>query len=112
MATKKGTSISDLLYWTDGDDDIYGYGGDDVIFAEGGNDYIEPGEGSDGIDGGDGNDTISYLDFVPYYTKSHGVEVDLAAGEATILTPWGKYESDPVRGQTLYFYDVAHFYSI
>jgi Ca2+-binding RTX toxin-like protein len=53
-----GTSISNVLLGTQGDDCILGRGGNDVINAMGGDDFITGGEGNDTIAAGLGNDMV------------------------------------------------------
>lgn len=53
-----GTSGSDTLNGTAGDDVICGRGGNDTINGRGGNDIIFGNRGADTIDGGGGDDTI------------------------------------------------------
>ncbi|MCL5970812.1 MAG: hypothetical protein M1450_04925 [Patescibacteria group bacterium] len=53
-----GTSGSDKINGTSGNDLIFGLGGSDKIDGKGGNDCIVGGDGSDKLIGGDGNDVI------------------------------------------------------
>lgn len=57
-ATIVGTSQSDTIQGTPGDDVIVAFGGDDEINGLGGFDIICSGSGNDVIDGGDGDDEI------------------------------------------------------
>lgn len=57
-ATIVGTSGSDAINGTAGDDVIVGMGGNDVINGGAGNDLICTGAGNDAINGGAGNDNI------------------------------------------------------
>jgi Ca2+-binding RTX toxin-like protein len=49
----------DIVYGGPGNDRIYSGAGDDKILGDSGNDYVESGSGSDDVDGGLGNDTVS-----------------------------------------------------
>ncbi len=53
-----GTSRSDSLRGTSGDDEILGLGGNDRLFGADGNDHIDGGSGNDRMFGADGNDHI------------------------------------------------------
>lgn len=54
-----GTSASETLHGSSGDDTIIGGGGADTLFGNGGDDTIVGGEESVGAYGGDGNDTLT-----------------------------------------------------
>jgi Ca2+-binding RTX toxin-like protein len=54
-----GTSDSDTIIGTDGDDIINAGGDDDFICGRGGNDIINAGDGDDTVFGGDGNDIMN-----------------------------------------------------
>lgn len=83
-----GTLIGDVLL-SEGDDrldssyggtihgTVFGNGGDDAILAGDGDDVLVGGLGDDRLDGARGNDTARFDDI------DVGVEVNLAAGEAT-----------------------------
>ena len=58
MATRNGTSRSDVLRGTSGSDTINGLGGSDFLYGLSGRDVIKGGAGNDRIFGGEGNDDL------------------------------------------------------
>jgi Ca2+-binding RTX toxin-like protein len=54
----EGTSSSETINGTTGDDYILAYGGDNVVNADDGNDFVHSYDGDDTIHGGDGDDVI------------------------------------------------------
>jgi Ca2+-binding RTX toxin-like protein len=54
----KGTGGNDLIYGSQGNDDINPFGGDDMVYADGGNDNVRHSYGVDYIEGGTGDDTL------------------------------------------------------
>ena len=54
----KGTGGNDLIYGSEGKDDINPFGGDDEVYADGGDDSVRHSYGDDIIWGGPGSDTL------------------------------------------------------
>jgi Ca2+-binding RTX toxin-like protein len=54
----KGTDGNDLIYGSQGIDDINPFGGDDEVYADGGDDSVRHSYGNDTIWGGTGADTL------------------------------------------------------
>lgn len=54
----KGTGGNDLIYGSEGNDDINPFGGDDTVYANGGDDNVRHSYGNDTIWGGTGSDTL------------------------------------------------------
>jgi Ca2+-binding RTX toxin-like protein len=76
----EGVAGDDLLSGGDGDDELRGGAGKDVLTGGAGDDRLSGGFGDDSFDGGDGFDTIDYGFSLDGWT------VDLATGEAAILS--------------------------
>ncbi len=76
----EGAAGDDLLGGGEGNDELRGGAGADVLTGGAGDDRLSGGFGADGFDGGDGFDTIDYAFSLDDWT------VDLAAGEAAILS--------------------------
>ena len=76
----EGAAGDDLLGGGEGNDELRGGAGADLLTGGAGDDRLSGGFGADGFDGGDGFDTIDYAFSLDDWT------VDLAAGEAAILS--------------------------
>jgi len=68
-----GDERDNQIYCKDGDDKAFGEGGNDIIFGEGGDDTLHGGSGDDEIYGGIGNDTLYGDDG---YDKLYGEDGD------------------------------------
>jgi Ca2+-binding RTX toxin-like protein len=85
----KGTSGNDLIYGSQGNDDINPFGGDDKVYANGGADSVRHSYGNDTIWGGTGADTLR-----------GGFDLDTIYGNEPT--------TDPTSGETGDLSDGAH----
>ena len=86
MATINGTSRSNELVGTNGNDIIRGYGGNDEIEGRGGNDFLYGGSGHDELDGDSGNDRL--------FGGSGNDELDGGSGKDRLFGGAGNDELD------------------
>ena len=91
-ATRRGSSVRDLLEGTPGNDVLVGLGGSDRIRGRGGrdlvcggngNDSLSGGPGRDGLSGGNGNDTLYARDGVRERGLYGGPGTDRARKDAS-----------------------------
>jgi serralysin len=86
---RNGTELADSMFGLSGDDELHGQGGNDLLSGDDGNDKLfgeadndllfgglDVGRDSDRLDGGSGSDTVTYGQV------QHGMDVDLAKGQA------------------------------
>lgn len=108
--TIEGTPGDDVLAGGGGDDTIDGHGGDDRLCGGDGRDQLVGRRGDDrlrsgALYGGPGSDLLR-LGFAVYTAAERGVDVDLAAGEATgegrdrldVCCVFGSAHADVIRG--------------